>query len=265
MKAKKSTNTKTRHNEILNYLQKNESVEVSYLCQLFGVSDMTIRRDLEKLEEEKKLIRVYGGARSIQKTMYEPLLSKRLKENFEQKIKIGNYCVNCINDGETIALDGSSTALAMARLIKAKVQVVTNNISIAQELSENENIDIILLGGYVRKSSCTTIGMDAINLMRNLSVDKLFLSSKAIDFSYGVSDATQMEGEIKRAMIESSKHVILMMDSAKLGTRAFYKVCTINEIDTVVTDYCENYNETQKKFIEECQINNIDIRLVGEK
>lgn len=264
MRTIKYTDAAERRDLIVKYLEQNGQVDVAYLSKKLDVSDMTVRRDLEKLEKEEKLIRVHGGARILKKTMYEAVLSERVRDNFEYKDEIGRYCMRFIEDGDVIALDASSTALALARNITAKVQVVTNNISIAQELSLKENVDIVLLGGNVRKKSCSTVGFTAVAMMRELLVDKLFLSSKALAFEYGISDATQSEGEMKRAMIKSSNKVILMADCTKLGTRAFYRVGSVECADIIVTNYLEAYSDTQQNFIDQCKQNDIELHLVGK-
>lgn len=264
MQIKRCADGTERRDWIMKFLEENGQVEVSRLSKTFDVSDMTVRRDLEKLEKEEKLIRTHGGARIIKKTTYEAVLDDRVRDNFEYKDAIGKYCMQFIEDGDVIALDASSTALAMARNITAKVQIVTNNISIAQELSHNPNVEILLLGGNVRKKSCSTVGFSAVNMMGELLVDKLFLSSKALSFEYGISDATQSEGEMKKAMIRSSNKVILMADCTKLGTRAFYRVAPVECADVIVTNYKETYSDTQQKFIDQCRQNKMELHLVGK-
>lgn len=264
MSTTKYTDAEERRALIIKYLEQNGQAEVACLSRRFAVSDMTVRRDLEKLEKEEKLIRVHGGARLIKKAMYEAVLSDRIRDNFQYKDEIARYCVQFIEDGDVIALDASSTALALARYITAKVQVVTNNISIAQELSTKENVEIVLLGGNVRKKSCSTVGFTAAAMMKDLMVDKLFLSSKALAFDHGISDATQNEGEMKKAMLQSCEKVILMADCTKLGTKAFYKVAPVECADMIVTNYLETYSEAQQKFIDQCEENNVKLHLVGK-
>lgn len=264
MEVIKYADATERRDMIVKYLEQNGQVDVAQLSEKFDVSDMTVRRDLEKLEKEERLIRVHGGARVLKKTMYEAVLGDRVLDNHEYKEEIGRYCMRFIEDGDVIALDASSTALALARNITANVRVVTNNISIAQELSQKENVDIVLLGGNVRKKSCSTVGFSAVTMMEELLVDKLFLSSKALAFEYGISDATESEGEMKKAMIQSSNKVILMADCTKLGTRAFYRVGSVECADIIVTNQLETYTEAQQKFIDQCRENNVELHLAGK-
>ncbi|HZJ78341.1 MAG TPA: DeoR/GlpR family DNA-binding transcription regulator [Clostridia bacterium] len=249
----------SRENFILEHLEKNEYVNVAFLSKALSVSEMTIRRDLEKLEKKEKLLRVYGGARSIKRETHEEPISKRLVANAEEKNAIGRYCASLVEDGDVIALDASTTAFALAKHLKARVTVVTNNIFVAHGLSSKENVEIVLLGGTVRKASCSTVGLDMAQMMSKYFVGKLFLSSKAIDMEFGATDATPYEGEAKKAMISSSSEIYLMMDSSKLGKRAFYQVCKIDKIHKIITNQASEYNEAQKEFIEQCEQNNIDL------
>ena len=253
-------NAKTRVKYILDYINENEFADVTVLSKNLGVSEMTIRRDLAKLYEDNCLLRVYGGARSIPKEMYEAPLDKRILENKNEKVKIGEYAAQLINDGDIIALDASSTSYEMAKFIKNRVTIVTNNISIVSLFVDNDLVEVVLLGGKVRKSSLSTVGFEMVSMMKNFHVDKAFISSKAIDFEHGLSDATVNEGEAKKAMINASKQVYLMMDHTKIDKCAFYKVCDTSEINDIITDHTEN-QELYKEFYRKCENLNIRVHL----
>lgn len=189
-----------RRKKIIEILGQNDYADVSYLSELFSVSEMTIRRDLEKLEKEDEVIRVYGGAKLKTKRVYEGPIKERLNVNKQEKMTIAKVAAEMIEDGDVIALDASTTALEVSKQIKnkSKLTVITNNISIAIELSNAPSITVILLGGFLRAKSLSLVGASLRKLLESLYIDKAFISSKALNFNEGLTDAT-IEERAKRS------------------------------------------------------------------
>lgn len=235
----KTFNAEERKKFILGYVKENEFVDITYLKDTLSVSEMTIRRDLKKLEEEESLVRVLGGARSIPGKTYEDPVDKRVKFHSEEKERIARYAASLVQEGDSIFLDASSTVYAMADYLEVPVTVVTNNISVCMKFKEKEQIDVILVGGILRKSAMSLVGIEAMRMLKNYYVDKAFLSSKAVDRLHGISDATGEEAEMKKAMIESSGEVYFLMDHYKLGSRAFYHVCGLEKVTELIVDQSE--------------------------
>ncbi|EGA90838.1 DeoR family transcriptional regulator [Planococcus donghaensis MPA1U2] len=244
-----------RQKNILTVLEKKDYAEVSYLSQKFNVSEMTIRRDLEKLEKEGELIRVLGGAKLSTKKVYEGTVDERLSTNLTEKRQIASVAVSLIENGDVIAFDASTSALEVSKRLKGfeSLTVVTNNISIAVELASEKGITVILLGGYVRGKSLSTIGGSLSQYLQSINIDKCFISSKAISFEEGLTDATIDEGEAKQAMIRKSNQVIVLADHTKLDTVAFFQVCPSNSIQTIITDKPENPTSAETTCIERFQ------------
>lgn len=242
-----------RQKKILTVLEKKDYAEVSYLSQTFNVSEMTIRRDLEKLEKEGELIRVLGGAKLSTKKVYEGTVDERLSTNLKEKRLIASAAVSLIENGDVIAFDASTSALEVSKQLKGfeSLTVVTNNISIAIELASEKGITVILLGGYVRGKSLSTIGGSLAQYLQSINIDKCFISSKAISFEEGLTDATIDEGEAKQAMIRKSNQVIVLADHTKLDTVAFFQVCPSSAIHTIVTDNPENPTKAQFECIQQ--------------
>lgn len=237
-----------RRQEIINLLQKNSFVEITYLSNYFTVSEMTIRRDLDKLEEDGEIIRLHGGAKLNTKSIYEATLEERSNKNILEKQAVATKAAELVEDGDVIALDASSTALEVSKKIKEKKKlvVVTNNISVAKELSECKDHTIILLGGIVRKKSLSLVGPHVKNMLSSIYIDKAFISSKALSFKAGLTDATIDEGEVKKAMIENSKNVYIIVDHTKINETAFYQVCDYKVMNKIITDDLGTLTEEQE-------------------
>lgn len=227
-----------RRNAILTILENMDYAEVSYLSKKFNVSEMTIRRDLEKLEKDGELIRLFGGAKLKTKRVYEGTIEERLSTNLLEKQKIAEEAIKLISDGDVIAFDASTSALEVSKRLRGfeSLTVVTNNLSIAVELSNVKGVATILLGGYVRGKSLSTIGASLHQYMNSIFIDKCFISSKSLSFEHGLTDSTIDEGEAKQAMIHKSNQVIVLADQKKIETVAFFQVCESNEIHTLITN-----------------------------
>ena len=256
----KTFNAEERKKFILDYVKENEFVDITYLKDTLSVSEMTIRRALKKLEEDNSIVRVLGGARSIPSGTYEDPVDKRLEFHSEEKERIARYAASLVNEGDSVFLDASSTVYAMADYLDVHATVITNNISVCMKLKDKEKIDVILVGGSLRKSAMSLVGIETVRMLDNYYVDKAFLSSKAVDEEHGISDATREEAEVKKAMIKSSSEVYFLMDHYKLASRAFYKVCGLSEITELIVDASEEaYAE---EFIETCKKNGRLVRCV---
>lgn len=240
---------------ILGILENKDYTEVSYLSKEFNVSEMTIRRDLEKLEKDGELIRTFGGAKIRTRKIYEGTIEERLSTNLNEKQKMAEVAISMIKNGDVIAFDASTSALEVSKRLKDfdSLTVVTNNISIAVELAGVNGIAVILLGGHVRGKSLSTIGASLNQYLQSINIDKCFISSKAISFEEGLTDATIDEGEAKQAMIKKSNKVIVLADHTKLGKIAFFQVCAPHSIHTVITDNHSNQNSIEKDVIKKFQ------------
>ncbi|MCL6573300.1 MAG: DeoR/GlpR family DNA-binding transcription regulator [Bacillus sp. (in: Bacteria)] len=242
----------TRRMKIVTLLEETDYADVSNLSSLFQVSEMTIRRDLESLEKAGDVIRVHGGVKLKTKRVYEASIEKRLNTNKPEKMAIAKEAANLIEDGDVIAFDASTTAFEVSKLIKSKkkLTVVTNNISIAIELSDTEEITVILLGGFLRGKSLSLVGSSLHKYLQSIYIDKAFISSKALNFTEGLTDATIDEGEAKQALIDKSNQVFVLVDHTKLGKLAFFEVCGKNKIDKILTDQLDPLLPEQQECID---------------
>ncbi|GAA0355398.1 DeoR/GlpR family DNA-binding transcription regulator [Alkalibacterium iburiense] len=257
-----------RRDEIINVLKSKEYAEVSYLSHKFKVSEMTIRRDVEKLVNSGLVVKVYGGVRLKHNniTEYDTPVKDRKNINHTAKRLIALNAVDFIDDGDVIAFDASTTALEISNQMKfkKKVTVVTNNINIAIELADDPDIPIILLGGFMRKKSLSLTGSLISKSISSIYIDKAFISSKSINFNDGLTDVLMDEGEAKQAIINKSDKVFALCDHTKINTRSFFKICSHNKIDTLITDSLGSFDEEQKSCLDLYRENGTNVIIATE-
>lgn len=244
-----------RLEKITEYINEKGTVNISELTEVFGVSKPTILRDLKKLDEQNLIIRAHGGATSVRKgTRFEPKNVIKEKEAIEKKEAIAELAENLIHSGETILLDSGSTTLMLAKRIVSvrNVTVITNDIKIAMTLSENDNIELVVIGGQKRKGVYSLIGPFAENILNHLNVDKVFLGADAVDVKTGLTNSNIDETNIKKTMIEIAKETILLADSSKFNKAAFTKIADVDVLDRIITD--DGLSEGDLKMLKETGI-----------
>ncbi len=230
-----------RQNEIIQILQREEEIRVSEVSKLFGVSQNTIRRDLEELEKKRLVKKVYGGA-IISEKFPTPDLPYRVRESsmVEEKKEIGSIVSKLIQNGESIILDLGTTTLEIAKNLheKAHLTVITNNFSIVEELRRNPHIQLIVAGGEYRETSkgCVGGGYTEEFFSKIYQVDRTFLSCGGITPEQGVMNPSHYELKTKREMIRAGQQVYVVATSDKIGKTSFASVCLLSEVDAIITD-----------------------------
>jgi DeoR/GlpR family transcriptional regulator of sugar metabolism len=227
-----------RRRLIISILQEKNSVLVPELSKEFNVTEETIRRDLEKLEKEGILKRTYGGAVLNESTNVDLPLNIREVTNKAGKEAIGAKAAEYIEDGDTILLDSSSTALQVASKIKnkKKITVITNSIKIVLELSDAKDCRVISTGGALRENAMSFVGHMAEQSIKNYNVDKAIISCKGVDKIKHITESNEMEAEVKKMMIKSADKVFLVVDHAKFDKVAFIKMLNLDAVDMIFTD-----------------------------
>jgi len=234
----KQKNTVGRRVNILKMIEDNGQVNVQTLSEMFMVSKVTIRNDLKQLEKKNLLIRSHGGAIKSQAVSIDQKIIERATQHPDEKRKIGKKAAELIKDGDTIILDSGTTTIEIVKHLDSKlnIKVITNAINIALELIENENIKVIIPGGFFREYTYSLVGPTAEKGIRNYLCDKVFLGADGFDSSYGVSTPNIEEAYLNKAMIETAKEVIIVADSSKFQKRRFAFVAGLDKIDIVITD-----------------------------
>ena len=222
---------------------------------------MTIHRDLRELEESGEVSRVYGGAKAVNRTDASAVqpscgggellrvdmpIEERFKKSLEFKQAIAAKAAELVQDDDVIAMDPSTTTLHMCSYLKDKnICVVTPSLSVALQFSNTKNVQVILLGGSLRKSSLSVVGTQMNEILDRMVINKCFLSSHAFSFENGLTDYTLEESEVKRNLIASSNKVYVLVDHTKIGRDASYVACNYKNIDTIFTDSDKNMEEWQ--------------------
>ena len=227
-----------RRNAILEKLQVERRVVVSELSALYDVSEETIRRDLDKLENDGYAIKSYGGAVINENSNLDLPYNVRKNTNVLGKQKIAALISEMVHDGDNIMLDASSTAVAIAKAIKNKkdLTVITNSLEIALELIETPGCNVISTGGVATGSSFALVGSVTVKTIRSYYVDKAIISCKGIDMYAGFTESDERHANNKASMFYMAKTKILAIDSSKFNKIAFAKIGDLKEISKIVTD-----------------------------
>lgn len=246
-----------RQKRILEILNSNGAVWVSKLSTELGVTEETVRRDLEKLEKQEVLVRTHGGAIPITDSSYELSLEKRKQTNSVAKERLAKEAAERLLPGDTIFLDSSTTTFYMAKEIKKirNITVITNSLRIINELSGVESIKLITVGGLVSNNQSFVGSLAENTIHNNFFADKFFFSSKGITLDAGILESNEQECFIKQQMFANANEKYYLCDSSKIGKVGFYKLAPIEGIDYFITDvdldeaYIEKFSESGIEYI----------------
>ena len=246
-----------RQKRILEILNSTGAVWVGKLSTELGVTEETVRRDLEKLEKQEVLVRTHGGAIPITESSYELSLEKRKHTNSATKEQLAKEAAQHLLPGDTIFLDSSTTTFFMAKEIKKirNITVITNSLRIINELSGVESVKLLTVGGLVSNNQ-SFVGSLAENTIRdNFFAEKVFFSSKGITFDAGILESNEQECFIKQQMLLNANKKYYLCDSTKVGRVGFYKLAPLEEIDYLITDVTldaesiNQFEEAKVKYI----------------
>ncbi|MDF2875408.1 MAG: srlR [Sporomusa sp.] len=225
-----------RKKEILQLVKIGNPVTVTSLSQRFSVSESTVRRDLQELEDNGLIQRTHGGAISVQ-TGFELSFQEKGIRFFTEKQQTAALAASLVGDGETVLLDSGTTTLEIAHLLRSKkITVATNSMDIAQVFSDDTGVETVLLGGTLRKNTRALVGYLTNDALRKMYFDKVFLATNGIDVEFGITTPNLTEAETKRYMLHAGKEKILAADHSKIGQRSLCRVCGLEELDLLITD-----------------------------
>ena len=227
-----------RRNAILEKLQAERRVVVSELSQIYKVSEETIRRDLEKLENDGFAIKSYGGAVINENANVDLPFNIRKKRNVISKQKIAEVISSRIKDGTSIMLDASSTAVYIAKALKERknLTLITNSIEILIEMFDTPNVNVLSTGGAMREGSFALVGPQTDKMLNAYHVDMAIVSAKGFDLETGLTDTEELHANNKKTMLHAGREKVLAVDSSKFGKTAFTEIGTLEDISMVVTD-----------------------------
>ncbi len=226
-----------RKNKIKEIVFEKKSVTVAELTSLFKVTEETIRRDLKQLEDEGVLNRTYGGAYISEGVQNDVDVNIREFIHVEGKKKIAAKCLAFINNGDSIFLDASTTSLMIASMLRdKKLTVVTNSIKVVNVLIECPNVNVVMIGGTLSKTTLSNLGRNAEINMKNYFFDTAFISCRSISMQHGITDSNEQQAGIRKLAVEHANRVFLIADYTKFDKTSFVKICWFNEINHIVID-----------------------------
>lgn len=227
-----------RQNRIRGLVDDNGSVTVAEVSDHLGVSEATIRRDLEEMQARGWVYRTHGGAVRVERALRQPPINHRLKMQSEEKQRIGQVAAKLIQDGETIFLGSSTTVLEIARNIPdhLRLKVITNSVPIINELADHANIEMIVIGGAVRPSELSFVGYFAEEMVQEFRADKVFMGIRAVDITNGFTNDDVQESILDRKILTIAPQVIIAADHTKFGRVSTVLVGPVTAAHIIVTD-----------------------------
>ncbi len=227
----------SRHQEILALLGERGTLSIPELGELFAVSDMTIRRDLNQLAAEGLLVRTRGGAAAPASGSFEPPFALRERTRPQVKQQIAVAAAEQVVDGQTILLDGGSTGLAIAQALAGRsLTVCALNVRIAQLLSTESSMRVMVPGGTIRPGEFSLVGPEATEMLAHFRFDLYLMTASGLSVDAGITEWNSDDAAVKRAALGSARRTVLVADSGKFGAEAFVRVCPLSRIDQLVTD-----------------------------
>lgn len=246
-----------RKNKIKELILEKKSVTVAELTKLFKVTEETIRRDLKQLEDEGLLTRTYGGAYISEGVQNDVDVSLREYIHVEGKQKIATQCLNFIKSGDSIFLDASTTSLVIASMLdNMKLTVVTNSMKIVNTLSDNPNINVVVIGGTLSRSSFSNLGRNAELNLENYFFDTAFISCRSISMKHGITDSNEQQAGIRKLAAEHGNKAFLVADYTKFDRTSFASICDFSDINAIIVD--KKLSDEWREFLDERNIQLIE-------
>jgi DeoR family transcriptional regulator, fructose operon transcriptional repressor len=227
-----------RQREIYVLALRSGSVDVSDLARRFDVTTETIRRDLSDMQDRQLLRRVHGGAVPFERLYHEPMVDARDMLNAEEKLRIAREAIHEVPDHGSVIIDSGSTGQRVAEVfpVDRRVHVVTNSLLAAATLVRRGVSELTVIGGGVRTNTFAMVDASSVAAIRALRVDVLFISCDGLSFQRGLTTPYHEESVLKRAMIESTRRVVAIVDQSKFGNDQMFTYAALDEIDVLITD-----------------------------
>lgn len=234
----KETSVAERRQEILARVNQGGRAAVADLSQEFGVSEVTIRADLQALADSGLVLRTHGGAIPATASLQYLSLSLRLQQQVLEKAHIGAAAAALIADGDAIILDSSSTALAIAQCLKNRryLTVITNGLAIAQELLDAAGVNVVVIGGTLRRDTASLIGTAGLEMVRRFNVQRGFFGAHGLTLAEGLTDVSADEADIKRPLVAMCREAVAVLDATKWGRAGVASFADITQIHKIITD-----------------------------
>jgi DeoR family fructose operon transcriptional repressor len=252
-----------RRSQIISELNRAHRLGVSDLSKNLSVSEVSIRRDLQILEDLGLLKRVHGGALLVQDQTGNEELSARWYRNLEKKERIGRAAAQMVQRGDHLFIDSGTTTLQVVRhlsqelLASGNLSVITASLPIVREVGSHPGVHLILLGGVYMETHDLVVGPQTIDNLKNLHADKLFLGTDGLTLTQGITTANVLEAEVDRAMVNASNETIVVSDSSKVGVIGLAAIMPLTRINKLVID-----SDAPPDFVEVLRAQGVEVILV---
>lgn len=245
-----------RQQKIIELLKINNVLKITELTEVLNISIDTLRRDLNLLEKQGKIEKIYGGAKLAESKFFESSMEERMVSHLEEKEQIAQKCAEHIEDGDCIYLDSGTTTLQIAKYIKEKknLTVVTNSIPIINELL-NSSIELIIIGGKIRRHEQSVVTYDYLFNFSELNILKAFICASGITIEKGISDYNFEEAITRKKIIELSNITYIAADSTKFGKNVTVQIAPLEKVDYIITDchlnksFITKFNKTNTNLV----------------
>ena len=226
-----------RQQQILEFIKSHKSAQITELSDTFGISQSTIRRDLREMEDNGVINRVHGGAVLVE-NQFEASVRQRSHEHSQEKHRIGQAAAELVQDGETIIITSGSTTGAMLPFLadKQNLTIITNAITIAYDLGQYPDIEVIVLGGWMRRSEYSLLGHIAMQALQDLQASKIFHGVYGIDAEIGLTGTFLPEVQTDRALFAAARELIILADSSKFDNVGPVRLAPVDDVSMLITD-----------------------------
>ena len=242
------------------YILKNESVSLDKLCDVFKVSKNTIRRDIKELLEKRKIKKIYGGVTINQKKLV-PFEERNIKKHAEKKAAAG-IAAEYINDGDIIFIDSGTTTMWLIDYLKNmnNITILTNNLSAIVSALPYPNLNIISLGGTLKRKTNSFVGNSTSLVLKDYNISKAFMAATGISIARGATNSSVEEYELKKLIVEKSDEIFLLVDSSKFDIISLMTYSPLENLDYIIT------NKTPpKKYTDFFRKNKINLLIAEDK
>ncbi len=245
-----------RIQKLKNYILSNERASIEELCNVFTVSKNTMRRDINELEKQGTIKKVYGGIVLNDKKTTEPFESREEK-NTSAKQVIAKLACDFVQDGDIIYIDSGTTTMHMLPHLAElrNLTIITNNLNVILSSLPYLHLNVLCTGGTLFRTTNSFVDMDAINFLKKYNISKAFMASTGISISKGITNSSSFEYDIKKYMVDNCDMVVLLADETKIGRVSLTTYCDLKDINVFVTnaqpddEYVEFFNKNNIKLI----------------
>lgn len=226
-----------RYSAILKLFETQEFWSVAQLASVLDVSPMTIRRDLDAMEQKKLVRRLHGGAVAIRTQNNEPFYMDRASVQVDEKKLIAISASTLIQDNSVIAIDSGSTCFELVKLIQNRnITVVTNSFRVMEGLLNSDSVKVIVPCGNLRSHEGAISGSDAVEYLSKLHVDQFFMGIGGLDVNAGLTDYSLEDVAVKKMIISNASQVVVLADSSKFNRVTFARICPAQDIDIIISE-----------------------------